>query len=446
VSSGTIRFQITALASVAVGVVLVVAGVGLVLAQRAQLVGGLDASLRQRAADVEILVEREGTPDVIAGSEDSFVQLVTPDGIVITATDDLEGLDPLPVPQPAAGSVLSTVDLPLVDEDRFRVLTTPVDTDQGPATLHVGSSLDDMAESVGILAFSLTVTIPVTVLLLAGVVWWLVGRTLAPVEAIRSEVATIGFTDLDRRVPRPPGNDEIARLAETMNEMLDRLHDSVARRQAFVADASHELRSPLTRMRSALEVELARIPEGEVTFALASVLEEVIGLQSLVENLLHLARSDAGQVPIRVEPVDLDDLLLEEARRIRAGTRVEVDMSAVSAAQIVGDRHQLGRAIHNLVDNAEQHASEQVWLALSERGGEAVLTVDDDGPGIPQEQRERIFERFTRLDPARTHQGGTGLGLAIARDIVERYGGTVSVGTSEAGGARFVVRLPLGAS
>jgi signal transduction histidine kinase len=441
---GTIRFRLTALAAVAVALVLAAAAIGLVLIQRSQLVAGVDASLQRRADDIETLLDSgDSLPTELGGTEEDFVQLVTSESGVTANSTNLNGSGPLPLWAPSTGAAIRTVEVPQIDDEQFRVLSRRVDTTDGPALLHVGSALDDVGESVAILAGSLAVTIPVVVLLLAALVWWLVGRTLSPVEDIRAEVAEISQAELGRRVPRPRGDDEIARLADTMNRMLDRLQESGTRQQAFVADASHELRSPLTRIRSHLEVDLASTQKGETGATLAGILEEVIGLQLLVEDLLHLARSDAGQATTRAEPVDLDDLVLEAAQTVRAEGKVTVDIAGLSGAQVIGDAHQLARAIRNLVDNAVRHATHVVRLSLSETDDQVVLVIQDDGPGIPEEERERVFERFTRLDEARTPgQGGTGLGLAIARDILERHGGTVTVESDNDEGATFVVRMP----
>ncbi|HEX8859424.1 MAG TPA: HAMP domain-containing sensor histidine kinase, partial [Actinomycetes bacterium] len=166
-------------------------------------------------------------------------------------------------------------------------------------------------------------------------------------------------------------------------------------------------------------------------------------LQRLVEDLLHLARSDAGATGVRRQPVDLDDIVLRESGRLRAGGRVRVDCSGVSAAQVAGDADQLARAVRNLADNAARYADGRVWLTLAEHDHTAVLTVADDGPGIPPEHHQRVFERFTRLDQARSAAtGGAGLGLAITLDIVRRHHGTIEIDPRHQPGARFVVTLP----
>ncbi len=436
--TASIRFRITALAAAAVALVLIVAATAVVIVQRRQTISNLDASLVSRTNDIITLLDaNDGIPDSItAASGEGFVQLIGGNGRVLASTPALAGpIVPL-VEIPLEQSITTLTGLE-VDDDAFRVLTTIVATTEGPAALIVGRSLDEVTDGIGILAASLASAIPLVVIALTLIVWWLVGRTLAPVEAIRSEVADIGAAQLDSRVPLPEGRDEIHRLAETMNAMLDRLEHGVAAQQQFVADASHELRSPLARIRAELEVEPV---EGET---IASVREELIGLQHLVSDLLQLARFDADQVTARTEVVDLDDLVFREGNNARI-EGADVDMSTVGAVQTSGNRQQLGRAIRNLVENARSHAHSSIALALYEDGDSAVVTVADDGPGVPAEQRERVFERFARLDDARSQDtGGTGLGLAIAREIVQRHGGSISIDPHYEAGARFVLRLPV---
>jgi signal transduction histidine kinase len=223
--------------------------------------------------------------------------------------------------------------------------------------------------------------------------------------------------------------------------MLDRLDDASQQQQRFVADASHELRTPLARIRSELELAQRERSAADQE-AVASLLEEVDGLQRLTDDLLVLARLDAG-IPERAgRPVDLDDVVLEEVRALETKGR-SVDTRQVSAAQVVGHRDQLRRVVGNLLDNAVRHAADTVTLSLAETDSAVTLVVTDDGPGIPAERRADVFERFRRVDDARAAgRGGTGLGLAIARDLVERHGGTISVDATYTAGARFVVTLP----
>jgi signal transduction histidine kinase len=227
-----------------------------------------------------------------------------------------------------------------------------------------------------------------------------------------------------------------------MNQMLVRLEDSRTRQQQFVADASHELRSPLAGIRQAAEVSRAHpgaLPEGELAEA---VLEESARMQRLVEQLLLLTRADDGVVSRVRADVDLDDLALTEARRVRRAG-LAVDTAGISGGRVRGDSTSLAQAVRNLVDNAARHADQRLALAVRSTPGQVELIVEDDGAGIPEDQRERVFERFVRLDEARDRDaGGSGLGLAIVKEIVTAHGGTVTVGSAELGGARFVVRLP----
>ncbi|MCC7078488.1 MAG: HAMP domain-containing protein [Acidimicrobiia bacterium] len=440
-----IRCRITAVATVAVLAVLVLTGAGLTLAHRRFRVDELEETLRAYAAEVEAGLAANGVPDTLEPPGDDIVaQIVTEAGMVVAASPGVSRHDAIDGPGPGEVDSRRTVENLTGNGEAFRVLARTVDAPDGRLVLVVAGGLDDVRESTAALVRSLVIAIPLAVLSLALLVWYLVGRTLRPVEAIRSEVAVIGGSALDRRVPVPPTEDEIARLARTMNAMLDRIEEATERQRRFVADASHELRGPLARMRSELDVDRLHPDTADLTASHASVIEETEALQRLVDDLLLLARSDAGAVAPRRERVDLDDIVLREARLVRANGRVRVDASGVSAAQVSGDPGQLARAVRNLVENAARHAVSAVSLALSEAGPQAVLVVEDDGPGIPVDERARVFERFARLDAARNvGSGGTGLGLAITHDIVVRHGGTVSVEESPAGGARFVLTLPL---
>jgi signal transduction histidine kinase len=266
------------------------------------------------------------------------------------------------------------------------------------------------------------------------------GRALAPVEAIRAEVSGMHAADLNKRVPVRNTDDEISRLARTMNALLERVEQATNRQQEFVADASHELRGPLTRVRSLLEISIAHPATAKPDATYRSVLSDITKLQQLVDDLLFLARSESGRQQVPDVGVDLDDLVLDQVKELRARGRVTVDASAVSAARIRGDASQLKRAISNLASNAERHAATTITFELREYDGQSELVVADDGPGIPEEQRDAVLQRFTRLDDARSRDsGGAGLGLAIVHDIVARHSGTVSIGTSETGGARMIL-------
>jgi signal transduction histidine kinase len=446
---GTVRARLTLLATVVVAAMLVATAVGLVGMQRRLLTYGIEETLRQRADNLrtELGQVRFGGRLPSEGDiEDSFLQLVDDAGRVIAfsanADANVPATEPLP---PGTGQALRTVSPAHFRQAEFRVLARRVPTGAGPATLVVGKNLDDVDESVHILTLSLSLAIPVILAMLAAVLWWLTGRVLRPVEAIRAEAASIQGGELDRRLPVPDAGsrDEISRLARTMNQMLDRVERAARRQRAFVADASHELRTPLTRLRSDLELGATRPYDLDHASMYQSLLADAVQLQELVDDLLFLARAESGALAPPSEPVDLDDLVLDEARRLGRRGRVRVDASRVCAARTLGDPHQLARAVRNLASNAERHARTVVVFELGESDGESRLVVSDDGPGIPPEFRAKVFERFTRLDEARSRDaGGSGLGLAIVRDIVVRHGGTVVITSSGGEGARFVVVLP----
>ncbi|HKY68199.1 MAG TPA: HAMP domain-containing sensor histidine kinase, partial [Acidimicrobiales bacterium] len=336
-----------------------------------------------------------------------------------------------------------------------RVVSLRVPGDRGADTVvHVAAPLDDIDDSTGLLARSLALAVPAVTALLAGLVWALAGRTLRPVEEIRREVAEIGAGDLRRRVPEPPGDDEVGRLARTMNAMLARIEAAAERQRRFVGDASHELRTPLARIRSEIEVDVAHPERADPAATQRSVLEETIGMQQLVDDLLLLARADGtgddtadgadhGGRDVEPPPVRLDEVVAGEVRRARARSPVALDTPAPTAVTVAADAAELRRVVANLLDNATRHARSHVVVVVDEAGGTAEVSVSDDGPGIPPDQAERIFERFARLDDARTTaDGGTGLGLAIAREIAQRHGGSLTLDDRHRGGARFVLRLP----
>jgi signal transduction histidine kinase len=271
-----------------------------------------------------------------------------------------------------------------------------------------------------------------------------VGRALRPVEDIRARVETISARRLDARVPQPATPEEVARLARTMNEMLGRLQRAVEEQRRFIADASHELRSPLARMRAELEVDAVHPGSADPAATAASVLDETVALQRLVDDLLLLARGDAGALEAAGwGPVDLDEVVDRVAGDLRAAGERRVDARGVRPAQVTGSPDQLRRVVANLLDNAVRHARDRIVVTLAELpGGRVELVVSDDGPGVPPADQERVFQRFTRLDDARSaRDGGAGLGLAIARDIAERHGGTLTLDPGRPG-ARFVLTLP----
>ncbi len=430
---GSLRFRVTALAALAVLAVLGTAGAGLTLAHRAVLVDGLDESLADQADAVADRL-RAGRPVGDLPAEDVVVQVVNPGGTVLAGSPRLPGRR-IWAEVPRRTTVVDGT-MPNNGTDA-RVLAMPV----GHDVVYVAATLEDVENSTRALARSLLVAVPLTTAVLAALVWWLVGRVLRPVEAIRAEVDRISHHRLDRRVPEPPTADEVARLAHTMNAMLERLAGSAERQRRFVADAAHELRSPLARIRAELEVDAAHPASADPAATHASVLEQTVALQRLVDDLLLLARGDAGAPdPGAVAAVDLDDVVgrLAAARR---GSGPRIDVRDVAPVQVRGHEAQLARAVANLLDNAVRYAHTAVTVSLRDDAGTAVLAVADDGPGVPPDARDTVFERFTRLDDARSAGGGAGLGLAIAREIAARHGGTLTLAPDGPPGARFELRM-----
>lgn len=446
-SLSSVRGRTTAVAVLLVGFILFVWAASLVIFVDNAIDKKLDAG--EAARNVAAQVRRGTLPTVLAvpgeEADDVFIQVVDAGGNVVAATRNLAGEAPVTDVRPRTGEELRTVieSLPPVDlDDRFRVLGIQAAAADGPVSIYVGTEWERVEESVDALSQALRFGAPGLLVLSAGLVWWLVGRALRPVESIRAQVAEITETELDRRVPEPAVNDEIGRLARTMNDMLDRLQRATDRQRRFVADASHELRSPLAISRTQLEIAAAHPEAVDMGSMVDELLADNHRMERLVADLLFLARRDErGAEPV-LEPVALDELMRQEAARVR---RVAVNTARVVPVPVLGQADDLVRAVRNLIENAERHARSTITLSLRVAGDGVELVVADDGSGVPVERREEIFDRFTRLDEARSRdEGGSGLGLPIVRDIVSAHGGSVVAEGGPGAGARFVVRLPLG--
>jgi signal transduction histidine kinase len=432
----SVRVRTTLAATVVVGLALALGAVALVVSMRIVLTNEVRNAARLRATDLAAALDApEGRLPDLGTDDDVAVQVL--DGNEVVASGGVAP-DDRPLARISPGTS-ARIEVPAEDDDFMAV----VEEASGGRVVLVARTLDDVDESTGIVAGLLAAGIPVLLLVVGATTWRLTGRALAPVERIRTEVEGITASELHRRVPVPGGGDEIARLASTMNAMLDRLDASATRQRGFVADASHELRSPVTTLRAHAEATLVA-PERASTEALAEVvLAEALRLQALVDDLLLLARADEGGRAAGARPVDLDDLVFEEAARLRAAGGVQVDTTAVSAGRVAGDAGALRRVVRNLADNASRHARSRVAFSLRREGDAVHLAVDDDGAGIPVEEQERVFERFVRLDEARARDGGgAGLGLAIVREVVRSNGGTSRATAGPLGGARVEVVLP----
>ncbi|WP_433231728.1 sensor histidine kinase [Actinomadura formosensis] len=465
----SVRARTTLGATAVVAGALVAAGLAVVLLLRANLAGQADLRAEVAARDVASQLAAGASfggldlPD----AEDRPVQVVGEDGRVRAASKDLEAIHGTGSPavrpggsgrghdddegrdddprrgkvsgdDPAFTTGSATVDGRTAD---YRFAAVEVTTPRGETvTVYAGAGLAATRDAVAAVTRAMLAGLPLLLAVVAGVTWLVTRRALRPVEAVRAELAEITASgDLGRRVPVPDARDEIACLAATTNETLAALEDSVARQRGFVADASHELRSPIASLRTQLEVAAAH-PE---LLDVDGLVEDVVRLQHLAADLLLLARIDAGDRP-PARPVALGRLVREELERRAAGDRIAVRASIEADPRVMGVPGRLARVAGNLLDNAQRHAGETVRLSLREEAGTAVLGVADDGPGVPAADRERIFERFVRLDDARSRdEGGAGLGLAIARDLVRAHGGSLTAREAPGGGALFEARLPV---
>ncbi|MGN3959694.1 MULTISPECIES: ATP-binding protein [unclassified Streptomyces] len=465
---GSVRARATLAATLVVAVALVAAGTAVLLSLRSNLLGEAGTQAERSARDVATsLAVGTRYPELNLDDDERPVQVVDEAGTLVAATEDLDritgtGVDAVrpvhgtaddtddgnpddddtdasleagEIGEPATvGDGTATID---GDTEDYRFVAVPVETRAGDRlTVYAGAPLSAEHGAVNTALTVMLIGFPLLLAVVAWVTWLVTRRALRPVEGIRREMAAITASeDLARRVPVPGTHDEVARLASTTNETLAALESSVERQRRFVADASHELRSPIASLRTQLEVAAAH-PE---LLDLDGAVEDTVRLQRLAADLLLLARLDAGERPADGR-VDLA-ALAREAAGGRAGVSVRVgDEGRVGVA---GSRGQLGRVLANLLDNAQRHARSAVEVSVRRDGDAAVVAVADDGEGVPAADRERIFERFVRLDAARSRDdGGAGLGLAIARDVAVRHGGTLTVHDAPAGGALFELRLP----
>jgi signal transduction histidine kinase len=444
VRGASIRLRTTLIAVTIVAAAFVTGATALVAVLQHQLITEIDTALRTRLDDLQTASAGgirlpASLPDT--GDEGTVVQILGTDGVVITQSANIKQRIALIASSPAGVTQIRTVEqAPIGDTAAYRLAIRRAISSDRDIDMVVGSSLDPTRESVHTLRRSLLLGIPLLLLLVGAVTWFAAGRVLAPVESIRATVADISASDLSQRVPEPTGRDEISRLARTMNQTLDRLQAANDKQRAFVGDASHELRTPLASLQAQLDVLLANPERIDQPLVVRRLHEDARRLQHLAEDLLFLAVHDDGQRPPVRALVDLDELVISAVEPIRARDSVKVDISKVEGGRVLGDASQLARLIANLLDNAEQHA-DQITVELHTTDTTVELIIADDGPGIPVVDRERIFERFTRLDAARQRQhGGAGLGLAIVKSIADGHDATVTLADSNQG-TRIVVTL-----
>ncbi len=430
---------------VVVGIALGLTNVLLVIGVNSSQLGAVDNALRLELTSLVATADNGSIPRTlqVTSQDTSFIQIVDSRGRVLASSASVQGEGRIASFVPNGSADFRTLsNLPIGSGESYRVAAAHVATSHGAVIIYAGESLGAIDHSVHAILVGLLVVDPVLLIIVGWTVWWLIGRALSTVEAIRSEVEDISARELERRVTEPVVHDEIGRLAVTMNAMLQRLEVASQRQRTFVADASHELRSPLAAAQSELEVSLTHATSTDWPDSARIVLGDLERVRRIVEDLATLARSDEGTAGWNSINVDLDDLVLRECTRLQRITPLDIDASSVSGARVTGDPEQLGRAVRNLLDNAVRHARRRVGVTLSQEDDWAILQISDDGPGVGVEDRNRIFERFVRVDQSRTRSsGGSGLGLAIVYEIVTAHGGTIEV-TDARPGACFTVRLP----
>jgi signal transduction histidine kinase len=427
-----VRARITLAATAVVSVALVLGAVVFSGLLGFALTEQLRAAVAQDAEQYAEVLDDSGVPEELPDIEDGFLQVLDENGDVLAASDEAEESGPLLPPGP---DEVWSVRLP---GEEAEYLTTSADADE--LLVVAGRSRATVDGALGTVNLLLMVAVPLLVGLVALTTWLVVLRALRPVDRMRREVDEVTENRLNTRVADPGGSDELARLATTMNQMLARLERAQLSQRRFISDASHELRSPLASLRQYAEVAASHPDRVSAKELSEAILDEGARLERLVQSMLLLAKADEQALPASASAVDLDDLVFREARRLRESTGLSVDATAVGPARVLGDEGLLEQVVRNLTDNAARHAESRIRLTLTD---EVLLLVEDDGDGVPESERTRVFERFTRLDEARARDsGGSGLGLAIVRELVQAHGGSAGVSASPLGGARFEVRLP----
>ena len=449
-----IRLRVTAAFAVAMAVVLAGSGLFLYLRLDSHLAAALDRDLRLRAQDLAALVSQ---PHPALGTDndgrfiergESYAQLLGQDGRVLDAT------------RPLGSPLLSRAELRRAEREPIyldkpsvpglnegsRLLATKITRNSGPAVLVVGTTRQNNVETLGNFRDELLIAGPIALLLASGLGYLLAGLSLRQVESMRLRAAAVSAETPGRRLPVPQTGDELQRLGETLNEMLDRPEAALERERGFVADAGHELRTPLALLRTELELALrqARTAD-ELRAAVRWSSYEADRLSQLAEDLLLIARTDRGRLPLRVEPVPVDDLFTAVLSRFdwRAAELGKIVTAAPAGALLVeADPIRLQQALGNFVDNALRYGGNEVTLEAARNDGRIELHVQDNGTGFPPEFLERAFDRFSRADAARG-SGGAGLGLSIVKAIAESHHGSAHVANPGHGGADTWISLPV---
>ena len=449
-----IRLRVTAAFALAMAAVLAASGLFLYLRLDSHLALALDRELQLRSQDLAIVVSQPHASLASAGrgrfveQGESYAQLLTPTGRVLDATRPL-GRKPLLRPAELRAALREPIYADLKEvaglNEPSRVLAGPVSRGGRSLVLLVGATRQNSAETLASFRNELLIAGPIALVLASLFGYFLAGLSLRQVESMRRRAAAISAETPGERLPVPPTGDELQRLGETLNQMLDRLEAGLERERDFVADAGHELRTPLALLRTELELAMRQArSEAELRTAVAAASKEAERLSRLAEDLLLIARYDRGRLPLRVEELAVDDLFATVISRFdwRAGAEGRpLRVQGAADVRVRGDRLRLEQALANLVDNALRYGGERIELAATADIDVVELHVRDNGAGFPPELLDRAFERFARADPARA-AGGAGLGLSIVRAIAEAHGGSAHVANASPAGADAWVALP----
>jgi signal transduction histidine kinase len=453
--SRSLRARVTLGATLVTTVGVAVLAVAVLLGVQHSQISALDSAAVQRADSIAVLAKDGELQGPIQATSDNVVQVLDATGRPVANSVDIDGNERI-VPFPLSDSLrtggpVTLRGLPVGSgSEEFRVVTRAAVFNGNPVTVVVATSLTQSQHSLNSIGVGLAIGLPILIALVAATTWLFTGYTLRPVETLRREVDDINTTDLHRRVAVPVSQDEIHHLATTLNNTLARLESASTAQRRFVADAAHELRSPLTAIMVETETLVRGADHDAWQHRGPVLLTGLRRLHGLMDDLLALARvDDPGHRPAR-RSVDLDDVVLAELAEVRATTDVRIDSTGLSAAQVTADPRAMSRIVRNLLDNAVRHARHRVAVRLLEQDDAAQLVVADDGPGIPVDRRDWVFDRFARLDGARDRDtGGSGLGLAIVRDLVRAHDGEVWIAgpPTEADAVRYPgawlhVRLP----
>jgi signal transduction histidine kinase len=448
----SLRARLMIIGLAGVGIALIMGGLAFFGALTYSVNRTLDNEALASGQEVAAMFNENRLPSPIPVSGAQVLQVVDAQQRVIGGSVTADRLTPLLRPNELAmalgGDAVVLHGVRVGTSEPLRVRAIPAGSADAAVSVIIGLPFGDVLATRTALRNALLITFPLLLAALAAIAWRVIGWTLRPVEQLRAGAEQISRTGRIRgstrgeRLPVPTAADEIRALAVTLNEMLDRLADAQERQRSFVADAAHELRSPLANIQAQLEVA-ERLGEGGTLPA--DLMADVKRLSGLVEDLLLLARVDADtRPPAQLSAIDARELVAEVTGAY-ATARVPVTLVANQPIMIMVDPEELRRAVGNLVDNAVRHARTRVEVAARVDQDQAVISVSDEGPGIPPEDRERVFERFTRLDDARgRNSGGAGLGLSIVRELTTRAGGSVALAAAEAPwNTRVELRIPL---